>query len=220
MEEIVVYTPDEVAKILKTASQNVLGEIQSGRLQAFKVGNEWRITEKSIVDFISSGSPQSGSEAGSVGDYSVPSSCFRSASPFQHVWPSGGAEEYNQAYEGTVETSDRQFQIKIGIGERAAAGKRRKRVVIFVDGRPTVEFAGTDDFEQTGLVASAITLPSKKRLKPRQPVPAEYRRFDVRQYNSLVTGPRALSTMAVVSRIDDLSTMVSHALIRTKYREG
>jgi len=212
-----VYTVEETAEFLKTSTKTILDEIEVGRLEAFMVGSEWRTTDKSITEFISRG----GSKPAGTAPVRQPSSKLelQQVVAFQYTWPNGYTEEYPFAYEGMVSGDNRHFEVKIGIGERVAAGKNRKRVTVFLNGRPTVEFAGADDFENSSLVASVVTLPNKKRLKPHQPVPDEYRSFDIRRYDSVVKGPRAATTMAVVAKIDDFDTMVSHAIIRAMYRD-
>lgn len=47
-----VYTTTEVAEKLKVTRMTVLRFIKSGKLQAFRVGNQWRITQKSLLEFI------------------------------------------------------------------------------------------------------------------------------------------------------------------------
>lgn len=217
MEELVVYTIEETAQILKTDHQTIINEIESGRLEAFMVGSEWRTTAKSITSFISRG----GSQPTGTATARQPSSNLKlqQAAAFQYTWPGGETDEYSEAYEGTFDDTDKHFEVKIGIGERKAAGKNRRRVTVFLNGRPTVEFAGADDFENSKMVASLVTLPDKKRLKPYQTVPYEYRSFDLRRYDSVVKGPRAATSMAVVTRIDDFDTMVSHAVIRAMFRD-
>ena len=217
METIKVYTIEETAQTLKTDTKIILNEIQAGHLEAFRVGNDWRTTQQSIMDFIARGGSLS---ADSIVPKSISSHIkLQEAPAFQYTWPNGLTEEYSLAYEGTFEDASRHFEVKVGIGEREAAGKNRKRVLVLLNGRPTVEFAGANDFEKSELVASLITLPNKKRLKPHQPIPKEYRSFDVRQYNSLIKGPRAAKTMAVVAKIGDLDTIVSHAINRAIYRD-
>lgn len=217
METIKVHTVEETGQILRTDTSTIMGEIEAGRLEAFRVGNDWRVTEQGIVDFIARGGSQF---ADSTVRKPISSRVrLQEAPAFQYMWPNGFTEEYCLAYEGTFEDTSRHFEVKVGIGEREAAGKNRKRVLVLVNGRPTVEFAGADDFERSGLVVSLITLPNKKRLKAHQPIPKEYRSFDVRQYNSLIKGPRAAKAMAVVAKIDDLNTIVSHAINRVIYRD-
>ena len=47
-----VYTPAEVAEILKIPEQYVIRLIRSGQLRAFRVGSEWRVTEAALLDLM------------------------------------------------------------------------------------------------------------------------------------------------------------------------
>ena len=47
-----VYTAMEVSKLLKIHYRGVLDEITLGRLSAFKVGKQYRVTESSISSYI------------------------------------------------------------------------------------------------------------------------------------------------------------------------
>ena len=47
-----VYTAMEVSKLLKVHYRSVLDEIALGRLSAFKVGKQYRVTESSISSYI------------------------------------------------------------------------------------------------------------------------------------------------------------------------
>lgn len=217
MEIPTVYTIEEAAQLLKVSPQVILDEIDAGHLEAFRVGNEWRTTDKSITDFISRGGSQA--QIVPLDKQGFSSIGLERVEAFSYRWPNGTIEEYAEAYEGTVKVNSVQVGVKIGIGERPAAGKVRKRVVVLLDGRPTVEFAGVDDFEKSGLVASVVTLRNRKRLKPGQRVPDEYRSFRLVRYNTVVTGPRAMSVMAVLAKINDHDTMVSHAVNRAMFRD-
>jgi putative molybdopterin biosynthesis protein len=46
------YTTDEVAEILKVSAKTVRAMIKSKRLQAVRVGQEYRITDEQIRDYI------------------------------------------------------------------------------------------------------------------------------------------------------------------------
>jgi excisionase family DNA binding protein len=217
MDELTSFTIREVAELLKVESNVVEAEIESGSLEAFMIGGEWRITRKGVVDFISRGGSKpiiAKQEHGGAQTTGI----ARSA-PFHFTWPNGKTEQYPEAYEGTANDGNMQFEVKVGICERSAAGMNRKRVTVFLNGRPTVEFIGTDEFEESRKVASLIVLPNKKRLRPGQTVPNEYRSFNLVRYNSVVKGPRAATTMAVLCRIDDIETIVAHAIIRANYRD-
>ena len=47
-----VYTPAEVAEILKIPEQSCIRLIRSGQLRAFRVGGEWRVTEAALLDLM------------------------------------------------------------------------------------------------------------------------------------------------------------------------
>lgn len=46
------YTPDEIAEKIKVSEQTVRRYLRDGKLEGFKIGNNWRITEKNFLDFI------------------------------------------------------------------------------------------------------------------------------------------------------------------------
>jgi excisionase family DNA binding protein len=218
MDELTSLTIGEVAELLKVESNVVKAEIESGALGAFMIGGEWRITRKSLTDFITGG----GSKPliTQPKQEGVQQTGIVKTAPFHFTWPNGETEEYPEAYEGTVNDGNMQFEVKIGVCERHAAGMNRKRITVFLNGRPTVEFVGADDFEENKNVASLITLPNKKRLRPNQTVPNEYRSFNLVRYNSVIKGPRAATTMAVLTQVDDIKAMIAHAIIRANYRDS
>ncbi|SCM82452.1 DNA-binding protein, excisionase family (modular protein) [uncultured Sporomusa sp.] len=47
-----VYTPKELAELLKVSEQVIADELKSGRLVGFKVGRQWRISENSVNEYI------------------------------------------------------------------------------------------------------------------------------------------------------------------------
>ena len=47
-----VYTAMEVSKLLKIHYRKLLDELTLGRLSAFKVGKQYRVTESSISSYI------------------------------------------------------------------------------------------------------------------------------------------------------------------------
>jgi excisionase family DNA binding protein len=51
-DNLKVFTPDEVAKILKINSDTVRKYIREGKMPASKIGNTYRITSKNITDFL------------------------------------------------------------------------------------------------------------------------------------------------------------------------
>jgi len=55
MEEIKLYTLEEVSKILKLGTRTVTNYIKSGKLEAIKVSNYWRIKHQSLEKFLNTG---------------------------------------------------------------------------------------------------------------------------------------------------------------------
>jgi len=53
MSELKVYTPEEVAKILKVSAKTVRSYLRKGELKGAKIGGrEWRVTEEQIREFL------------------------------------------------------------------------------------------------------------------------------------------------------------------------
>lgn len=61
MEEIKVYSLEEVADILKVTRRTLYTYVKEGKLQAVKMGKYWRVTHENLQDFISKGTPISNS---------------------------------------------------------------------------------------------------------------------------------------------------------------
>lgn len=47
-----VYTINDLMDILKVTRRTLLKYIKDGKLKAFKLGNEWRITNRQLEEFI------------------------------------------------------------------------------------------------------------------------------------------------------------------------
>lgn len=55
MNEVIVYTIPEVAKILKVGRHKVERLIRAGHLKAKRIGNSYRITHSNLVAFLQDG---------------------------------------------------------------------------------------------------------------------------------------------------------------------
>ena len=55
VEQGKLYTLKEVADILRVSRQTLYNNIKNGRLQATKVGKEYRITEERLRDIVANG---------------------------------------------------------------------------------------------------------------------------------------------------------------------
>jgi excisionase family DNA binding protein len=239
----IVITLEEAAQQLRTTPGTVLAEIEAGRLRGFRIGDEWRTTEKALWAFVGeapateSSCPtvlQSGhvtesggamiSEKPSLSSVQWDTVEWEPAPAFSHKWPAlNDVEGFEEAYRTEVVVGNRTQPFLIGFTDRAAAGKDdRRRAVVFLGDSPrllpAVEFAGANDFETSGLMASVIKLPDGKHLRPGAPIPAEYAEMPLDVYNSIVSGPYAAWSIAVAAHKDDHSLMARHALIRARWK--
>ena len=55
MEELKVYTADEVMGILKVKRRTLYNYIKGGQLHGFKVGQNWRFTAEEVERFLKEG---------------------------------------------------------------------------------------------------------------------------------------------------------------------
>ena len=47
-----IYTPEEIAEKLKVSEQTIRRYLREEKMEGFKIGNSWRIKEKSFLEFI------------------------------------------------------------------------------------------------------------------------------------------------------------------------
>jgi excisionase family DNA binding protein len=212
-----VLKPEEVASYLRVRPETVYEDITAGRLNAIRIGNELRIRKE---DLLSTSSAPDHVVTSAPGESLVVAQIER-APAFEWKWPSEKSlakenkpEKFAEAYRTSVRLSDgRVLPILIGITDRSAAGKPdRERILIIVNGAPTVEFVGSDD---SRIVAGTIKPDgnSQRHLRNGEPLPPAYASLDTRPYNEIVCGPHASHGIAVVCDADDYNTMVLHAVI-------
>jgi excisionase family DNA binding protein len=219
-------TPSEIAEYLKVSDDVIVRELDAGKLHGFKVGKEWRCSDKDLLTYMG------GETIGIEFSYPQPQSAENSShnssweiveiAPFDFKWPKkgggGNVEHYDKGYEATREINGQEYTFKIGFGSRESAGQIRRRITIWLGNRAIVEFAGSNDYENDGLLAGIIRLKNGKQLTS-QKIPEDYRVFRIDRYNSIVRGPRARTAMAVISHKDNLECMLEHAVIRANWKQ-
>lgn len=57
MNDIRVYTLDEVAEILQLTKRTLYNYVKAGKLKAVKVGKYWRVSSENLQEFINTGTP-------------------------------------------------------------------------------------------------------------------------------------------------------------------
>jgi excisionase family DNA binding protein len=66
MDEIVLYSVEEITAILKVTQRTLYNYIKSGSLKAIKVGKYWRIKHQDFQNFIDNGTGEQYAQASSV----------------------------------------------------------------------------------------------------------------------------------------------------------
>jgi excisionase family DNA binding protein len=212
-----VLTPDEVADYLKVSPELVLKELEVGRLRGFKVGSDWRCTDTALIEYIGKNTSASASNQLEDRKSEHEITDFIEIGSFNYQWPLA-KEYFENGYETTRTINNREYTFRIGFTDRQAAGQIRRRVVVWMDNWPLVEFAGGNNYGIDGLLASVIKVESGKQLRPSGKIPDEYKDFRLARYDSAVRGPYASRNMAVIVSKDDLETMLRHAIIRAKWK--
>jgi hypothetical protein len=226
---------------LLTTPDKVLAEVEAGRLEGFRVGDEWRITEVALFKFmglssadIHERSPAMTTTAMGTVAASKSLDCesilnntkWQQVEPFEYQWPDGKPPaKYDEVHKTHLQVGFRDYTLCVAMGTFDSFGdKRRRRGVVFLGSPPSlnplVEFAGENSlaFAVTGRLASIVKLRSGQHLRPGQPVPPEYKNFPLTVYNEVVVGPYAAASMAVVAHKSDLRLMAHHALIRARMK--
>lgn len=57
-----VYTPEEVAKLLKINEQTVRRYLREGKMKGAKIGHTWRITDEQLKLFLDQQTPKGEAE--------------------------------------------------------------------------------------------------------------------------------------------------------------
>jgi excisionase family DNA binding protein len=213
-----IMTVDEVADYLRISTDVILKELERGRLRGFKIGEEWRLTETNMMDFITRNHHSASIEQLSNLAPQYEATGFAEIGPFDYQWPTT-KEHYEGGYETTRNINGRTHTFKIGFTSREAAGLTRRKIVVWIDNWPVVEFTAGNNYESDGLLAGIIKITGGKQLRPTGKVPEEYKDFRVAKYDSIVQGPYASRNMAVIVQKDDLESMIRHAVIRATWKE-
>lgn len=212
-----ILTSDEIADYLKVSSDAVLKELENGYLRGFKIGSEWRCTDAALLDYIGKNMNSSLINRSGSKTPEYESTSFTEIGEFDYQWPLA-SEHFENGYETTRKINGRTYTFKIGFTDRQAAGQMRRRVVVWMDNWPLVEFAGSNNYESDGLLASVIKVESGKQLRPSGKMPDGYKDFHIARYDSIVQGPYASRNLAIIVSKDDLESMLRHAIIRAELK--
>jgi hypothetical protein len=137
---------------------------------------------------------------------------------YAYVWPDGNQEDYGQWIEYRALGPDAEHTVRIGFAIRPAYGSPRKRVVVWIDDHPQVEFVGADDFDRSGDVLTEIKVPGERGLRvcryPDEKVPGSYTALAVVGMPTRITGPYVHRAWAVLANVGDHHTLAAAAELR------
>jgi len=213
-----IMTVEEVADYFKIDRDVIVKELEQGHLRGFKLGTEWRFTEANLAEFINRNHPSPSTEQLSNSKLQYETTGFSEIGPFDYKWPAG-EEHFERGYETAGTLNGREHTFKIGFTDRYAAGQMRRRIIVWINNWPVVEFAGGNRYKTDGLLASVIKTQGGKQLRPSGKIPGEYKDFHIARYGSIIQGPYASRNMAVIVQKDDLESMIRHAVIRATLKE-
>lgn len=136
--------------------------------------------------------------------------------PFTHRWPET-EERYDQVFVVRLDNPG-PLEFTVGFCDKQSFGPRRRHGVVFLHGEPLVEFSAADDFERSFLMTSVVKDVSGKHVPATGEIPDEYLGWELKPFNTLIGGPHAFGSLAVVVAAHDVESMARHALIRAKQR--
>lgn len=227
LNEHEILTLEEVSAFLRIPEQKLEDEIASGKLPVLRIAGEVRILRDDLLGYLdfAKTSNGAGGDGTRVDSWNLAGTKrfeleLELAPAFRHRWPNGAQETYEEAHAGTARSGGDVRSVLIGFTTREAAGKLRKRAVVFVDKRPMVEFVGADDFDRSEMMVSLVKRANGKHLRPGGPIPSEYKRLRIQPYRDHVTGRYASTNLAVVCSVKELGVMVEHALLRLRQVEA
>ena len=230
-----VMSPEEIAEELQVHLDIVLDYFESGQLRGFRPGGQWRTTEEAVrrlIDELSSAASlhtrgqfltKSDMEENlTMQDLNQGWDTINDGFPF--YWPGESEpEKYDVGFKRTIRNNGKNIPLVIGLGNRFAAGRERRRAVVFwgdPDGTmyPVVEFTGSNDFDDTKRMASVIKIDGRKQLKLTDDIPEPYHVFRTDVYNRVVSGAYASGSRCIVANENDLGAMAMHALLRSQQK--
>lgn len=142
---------------------------------------------------------------------------FKKVGSYSYKWPGGSTETYDAIFY-EIRFNNSVCEIVVGFTDRVAFGKQRKRVVVFINEYPMVEFAGTDDYDKTGNLVAQIKDANGKYVGLNN-VPPEYSDFVIVEHSSQIKGGYRGRAAILVSN-HDIKRIIEHALIQQKLRSG
>ena len=137
--------------------------------------------------------------------------------PYVHQWPLE-REEYEGAIKFRADVRGRSIPVLIAFGEREAFGRKRRRVLVIVNGKVMLELVGTDDYDSTGELIGVLKQPkSEKHFRRGEPIPLELSGFTLVLHKHYIKG--GYNTLGVLFKEIDIKGMIEYGLTRARLEE-
>jgi uncharacterized HhH-GPD family protein len=138
---------------------------------------------------------------------------------FSFRWPDS-VEDFEYGWEGEVEWDGRRHRVRHGVGRRVVYAQQRPHTVTWLDGAPTVEGVGADDFSDSHALLSLIKAADGSMVRDVAVVSPGYAAFEVVEFRREIDAPYSRRGLAVKIRIDDFPAWAHHALLRNRGMGG
>jgi hypothetical protein len=138
---------------------------------------------------------------------------------FDYRWPVN-TEHFDSGWQVVVAIGGRERRARIGLGWRESYGAVRRRLVVWIDGQPVAEGAGTDDYESSRSLVCALKHADQRLVRPGDEVPVAYARFPLVNQAQEIDGPYNRRALAVKLRETDPISWIGFALARLAARAG
>lgn len=136
---------------------------------------------------------------------------------YEYRWPED-VERYPHWLDYSATAPDGDHRLRIGFCTRQVYGRQRKRVVIWIDGRPEAEFLGADDYERSGALLSELRVagdPGERMCRyPDEPIPERYAAFTVVGLPTRVAAAGVHNAWAVLANVSDHQALAALAGLR------
>ena len=138
---------------------------------------------------------------------------------FTYRWPDS-TEAFDHGWEATIVAGELRHHLRHGIDKLVLFGSLRPHSVTFLDGKPAVEAAAEDAYEQSRKLVSLIKGADGRNVRERTDLPAGYEGFDICRQKDAIDAPPARSSLVVRLAEDDLEGWARHAFLRVALRRS
>ncbi|MCS7137474.1 MAG: hypothetical protein NZ941_03790 [Candidatus Caldarchaeum sp.] len=140
---------------------------------------------------------------------------FERAEPnYKHRFPAGD-EDYEVALHFNLLIADQKIPVIVAVGEREAFKAKRKRILVIVNGKVVVEYAGVDNYDKTGQLIAVLKKPNSEEMyRINETLPPEIREFRIVYHKDFVSS--GFDRLGLLFGSADVQNMINYALVRAR----